>query len=204
MRNPKILLGLTGSVAAALAPKIIEKLKEIGPLSVMMTESAEKFIPPQDLISLLGISIVPHYSDRHGPFTDFTEWAFEPAVWQKGTGSVLHIELRKWADILVIAPLSANTLAKMAGGLCDNLLTSVFRAWDLHKPVVVAPAMNTLMWKHPVTREHLEKVNSWLDEFCVVEPQEKRLACGDTGEGALADIDLIAKTVDRMTSDCGA
>lgn len=59
---------------------------------------------------------------------------------------VLHIELRRWADVLVLAPLSANTMAKVAHGLCDNLLTSVVRAWDYAKPMIVAPAMNTYMW----------------------------------------------------------
>ena len=72
--------------------------------------------------------------------------------------AVLHIELRKWADVFVIAPLDANTLAKLAVGLCDNCLTCVWRAWDLAKPVVLAPAMNTLMWQHPFTRRHLRAI----------------------------------------------
>eukprot|EP00291_Cryptomonas_curvata_P031010 CAMPEP_0172214016 /NCGR_PEP_ID=MMETSP1050-20130122/37923_1 /TAXON_ID=233186 /ORGANISM="Cryptomonas curvata, Strain CCAP979/52" /LENGTH=184 /DNA_ID=CAMNT_0012894931 /DNA_START=200 /DNA_END=749 /DNA_ORIENTATION=- len=65
---------------------------------------------------------------------------------------VVHVELRRWADALVVAPCSANTLAKAACGLCDNLITCVLRAWDPAKPVLVCPAMNTVMWEHPATR----------------------------------------------------
>jgi phosphopantothenoylcysteine decarboxylase len=68
---------------------------------------------------------------------------------------VRHIELRNWADLLAVAPLDANTLAKFACGLADNALTCVWRAWDPAKPVLLAPAMNTLMWQHPFTRRHL-------------------------------------------------
>jgi phosphopantothenoylcysteine decarboxylase len=71
---------------------------------------------------------------------------------------VLHIELRRWADLLLIAPLDANTLAKLAAGLADNCLTCVWRAWDPHRPVILAPAMNTLMWEHPLTARHLRQV----------------------------------------------
>src|SRR5262245_20486764 len=68
---------------------------------------------------------------------------------------VLHIELRRWADLLVIAPLDANTLAKLAYGLSDNLLTCLYRAWDRRRPIVLAPAMNTFMWENPLTDRHL-------------------------------------------------
>src|SRR4029077_5091902 len=71
---------------------------------------------------------------------------------------VLHIELRRWADLFVIAPLDANTLAKLANGLADNCLTCVWRAWDATRPVVLAPAMNTLMWQHPATVRHLRQL----------------------------------------------
>src|SRR5436189_194001 len=71
---------------------------------------------------------------------------------------VLHIELRRWADLFLIAPLDANTLAKLASGLADNCLTCVWRAWHPARPVVLAPAMNTLMWEHPLTRQHLRQL----------------------------------------------
>lgn len=78
---------------------------------------------------------------------DEDEWS----CWSKREDPVLHIDLRKWADVLLVAPLSANTLAKLANGLCDNLLTCVARAWDFSRPLLVAPAMNTLMWESPFT-----------------------------------------------------
>ena len=72
-----------------------------------------------------------------------------------------HIEQRAWADLFLIAPLSANTLSKLATGACDNLLTCVARAWDFDKPILVAPAMNTHMWTHPVTSGQLETLGAW-------------------------------------------
>ena len=76
------------------------------------------------------------------------------------TDEVLHIELRRWADVLLIAPLDANTLAKLAVGLSDNCLTCVWRAWDPVRPVILAPAMNTLMWEHAITARHLSQLGA--------------------------------------------
>jgi phosphopantothenoylcysteine decarboxylase len=132
---------------------------------------------------------------------------------------VLHIELRKWADVLLLAPLDANTLAKAALGLCDNLLTCVYRAWDFRKPVILAPAMNTMMWEHPVTARHFrtfledhggvlpasgtaDALAAAINETCprlqVVGPISKRLACGDEGIGGLADPASIVASVNGM------
>src|SRR6185369_6888844 len=111
---------------------------------------------------------------------------------------VLHIELRRWAEVFLIAPLDANTLAKLANGLCDNCLTCVWRAWDQARPLFLAPAMNTLMWQHPLTVRHLLQlaaqftpahipplkdplsVVAWINDFCetlrIIPPISKRLA----------------------------
>src|SRR5262249_1870442 len=137
-------------------------------------------------------------------------------LWQRDE-PVLHIELRKWADLLAVAPLDANTLAKLANGLSDNCLTCVWRAWDPARPVVLAPAVNTLMWQHPLTGRHLRQlpgdcgggnvpggldldaVVAWINERCprlrVVAPQSKRLACGDVGVGAMADVGEIITAI---------
>lgn len=94
---------------------------------------------------------------------------------------------------MLISPLDANTLAKIACGICDNLLCSIVRAWDLQRPLLVAPAMNTFMWTHPLTGEHLEKIRSI--GYHIVEPVEKKLICGDTGMGAMAPVEYIAQAV---------
>jgi len=127
---------------------------------------------------------------------------------------VLHIQLRDWADIAVIAPLSAHTLAKIATGLCDETLTCVLRAWDFGytirngKPIVMAPAMNTAMWEHPLTRSQLDICQGFWNcdrgGEClvkIVNPQVKALACGEVGNGAMAsvqDIVQISKNLVHM------
>jgi hypothetical protein len=121
---------------------------------------------------------------------------------------VLHIELRKWADVLVIAPLTVNTLAKMAHGICDNLLTSVFRAWEPGLPVVIAPAANTMMWEagsgglvgrhrsNSLAGEQISMLRGYHD-LTVVGPVAKELACRETGMGAMADIADVVAEVDK-------
>src|SRR5262249_56500916 len=139
---------------------------------------------------------------------DEDEWPgrSEGRRWQR-SDPVLHVELRKWADTFVVAPLDANTLAKFAHGLADNCLTCVWRAWDRQRPAVLAPAMNTVMWEQPVTLRHLRQLAAdagaepppGLDlhdvighghERCPRLPlaptQGKILACGDVGDGAMA------------------
>lgn len=120
---------------------------------------------------------------------DHDEWA----AWNGRGDPVLHIHLRDWAQVMVIAPLDANTMAKIAQGLCDNLLTSTVRAWDIARPLVFCPAMNTHMYNHPLTFKHtaILKELGYI-EVCVV---SKRLACGDVGPGAMAELDSIINAV---------
>ena len=111
----------------------------------------------------------------------------------------MHIELRKVAKLLVVAPLSANTMAKFANGMCDNLLTCVFRAWDFRGPqaagsVIVAPAMNTFMYEHPLT-EVQERTLRDILQVNVLETVEKRLMCGDLGRGAMASLATIMNAI---------
>lgn len=176
-----VLHGLTGSVASTLFSKIrniyvCDKDKRFD-ARYIITSSSQNFIKVDDF----------WFGDDEMN-NDEKEWE-EYRLYSK----VLHIELCKWADALIIAPLSANTLAKIANGICDNLLTCVSRAWDFNKPFIVAPAMNTNMWNHPITKEHLDKISSW--GIKIVPPVEKTLFCGDTGIGAMANVEDIIKII---------
>ncbi len=149
----RVLLGVTGSVAAIRTPELFETLRVAGhSVRVVATEPALHFFDH----SVIGSAQSEEPSWIGGPlFRDADEWA--GTIYRRGD-PVLHIELRKWADMLIVAPLDANTLAKFALGLSDNCLTCVFRAWDFSRPVILAPAMNTLMWESPVTLRHLRQL----------------------------------------------
>jgi phosphopantothenoylcysteine decarboxylase len=202
-----VLLGATGSVAAVRVPALFAALAADGhAVKVVATDAAAYFFDASEL-------------PAGTVYRDADEW---PAERYERDAPVLHIELRKWADLFLIAPLDANTLAKLAVGLCDNCLTCVWRAWDLGRPVVLAPAMNTLMWEHPFTRRHLRslaadagaghipghldngplvaQINDRSKTLRVVPPVEKRLACGDVGVGAMAEVpEVVAAVRDMLT-----
>ncbi|KAK2500339.1 hypothetical protein MC885_010694, partial [Smutsia gigantea] len=122
-----VLVGVTGSVAALKLPLLVSRLLEIPGLevAVVTTERAKHFYSPQDVPVTL--------------YSDADEWE----MWKHRSDPVLHIDLRRWADLMLVAPLDANTLGKVASGICDNLLTCVIRAWDRSKPLLFCPAMNT-------------------------------------------------------------
>jgi len=134
--------------------------------------------------------------------------------WNRLGDPVLHIDLRDWADVLLIAPLSAHTLAKLAHGLCDDALSCVVRAWDFGhgnrpgKPLLLAPAMNTAMWLHPLTQQQLHEIqcfwntsyapsnsNTLTSGVSIINPDVKALACGEVGTGALASVENILVAV---------
>lgn len=177
----KVLLGVSGSVAAKLVPNLVRKLCAEGhEVEIVATETSFYFWDR----SQTDVKV----------WTEKDEWPgrkYDPDI------TIAHIELRDWADVLLIAPITANTLARMANGLAENLLTGITRAWDLEKPVVVAPAMNARMWNHPVTARHLEILRQWY-RLTVVDPVCKTLACGEEGIGALADIDDIVKVISSI------
>jgi len=227
----KILIGLTGSVASVKCSELMYSFLELNyDVRVIATKSALHFVALSEGYDLeskkrldeaisfrrksSGTSSTESISSDEKIFlTDEDEWKSYKHVGggKRGSGDpVLHIELRKWADVFVIAPLSANTLAKIANGLCDNLLTSVARAWEFttiggkiqpQKPIIVAPAMNTAMWHHPLTSSHLKVIESL--GFIVVQPVKKVLACGDIGDGALASIQDIIRSVQELINNDG-
>ena len=220
-----VLLGATGSVAAVRVPALFDSLTAAGhAVKVVATTAATYFFDPKAIGQ--NLSHPPKEpglkSELDGSvFLDEDEWPGRDAGerYQRGD-SVLHIELRKWADIFAVAPLDANTLAKLAVGLCDNCLTCVWRAWDVARPVVLAPAMNTLMWQHSFTKRHLrsiaadagaghipahladdaliQQINDRSPTLRVVAPVSKQLACGDVGAGALADVADVVSAIQHM------
>lgn len=170
-----ILLGVTGSIAAKLTPKLEMALVDDGhDVQTVFTQSALKFT-----------------CSTRKSYDDEDEWRY-----YDNESRVLHIDLVKWADVLVIAPCTANTLSKISNGICDNLLTCCVRAWSVKQHLVIVPAMNTQMFTHPVMREHAQMVTSrgaiWIP------PQTKQLFCGDTGIGAMAEIDVIIKRLKEL------
>ena len=201
-----ILLAATGSVASVRTPLLARSLADDGhAVRVAVTGAALYFFDPDEL--------------AEPPILDRDEW---PGDRYRRGDPVLHIELRRWADFLVVAPLDANTLAKLALGISDNLVSSLLRSWDYSRPVVLAPAMNTLMWESPVTRRHLKTLledrgdgrapEGWtLPEagsvfarhapgIAIVPPQAKELACGDVGLGAMAEVAAIVEAVRQLSN----
>ncbi len=172
----KLLIGITSSIAAYRLPNLVSALrKKDVEIKTIVTEKAKAFVAPQALAVMSG----------HPCFDDSSEWG--------NTEHVLHIELAKWCDVFLIAPLTANTLAKISNGLCDNLLTSTVRALG-NKPLVLAPAMNTRMWENPLTNIQLQSLQK-IYNVTIIPPVAKRLADGDEGLGGLAEDETILKTI---------
>ncbi|KAF6832556.1 phosphopantothenoylcysteine decarboxylase [Colletotrichum plurivorum] len=201
-----LLLCGSGSVAVIKIHNIIDALSRHKNLSirVILTAAATEFLRGQaaEQPSLEHIRGMPNVEAVH---LDADEWQ---APWRRGS-SILHIELRRWADVMVVAPLSANTLAKVTSGFSDNLLLSVIRAWDFdgtvdgkRKKILVAPAMNTAMHAHPITAKQIKVLEEEWKWFEVLQPGEKALACGDVGRGAMIEwTEIVRITEDRLGLD---
>jgi phosphopantothenoylcysteine decarboxylase / phosphopantothenate---cysteine ligase len=173
--QPVVLLGVTGGIAAYKAAELLRGLQKAGmDVRVVMTKAATRFVGPMTFETL---SAHPVRLDEISELTPDSR--------------ITHIDDSQQADIMVIAPATANTLAKMANGIADNLLSSMYLAFA--KTVVVAPAMNTNMWEHPATQRNV----LFLRErgVFVVEPGAGELACGDYGSGRMADPDSIVAEV---------
>lgn len=176
-----VLLITTGSVASIKAPLIVEELLTFDKVSVQVvaTKPSLVFYNPSD-IRKHGVNV----------WTDEDEWDSDYQLGQP----ILHIELRRWCDVVLIAPCSANTLAKIANGICDNLTTSLLRALAPTTPTFVYPAMNTLMYEHPLTAQHVRIIRDVIG-YEVIGPVAKGLACGDVGVGAMVDWKDIVLTI---------
>ncbi len=167
----KLLIGVTGGIAAYKACELVSlALKRGHEVRVMMTARATQFVGPLTFAGLTAQRVL----------TNDSEAAMD------------HIQWAKWAEVVCVAPLTANTLGKLAQGLCDDVLSTTLLALPADTPVVLGPAMNTEMWKHPAVQRNLAQVIAD-GRATVVDPVSKRLACGDIGPGGLADpVDLLA------------
>ena len=178
----KILLGVTGGIAAYKAAELVRSLQQRGvDVQIAMTASAEEFIRPLTFAALSGHPVLG-------------------GLWQPDTQSsdadfdIEHIAIAQQIDALVIAPCTANTLAKLANGLADDLISTVYLATKA--PVLIAPAMNVAMWNHPATQTNLRTLEARGAQ--IVAPGSGYLACGMTGGGRLAEVETIADAVLKL------
>lgn len=179
LKGKTILLGITGGIAAYKICELIRLYKKDGAnVKVIVTPSALNFVTE---LTLATLTDNPVYKDNF----DIKEYKPE------------HISLADEGDILVIAPISANTISKLANGICDNLLTSITCAFN--KPIIIAPAMNTNMWNNPFVQGNVQKLSSV--GYNIINPESGELACGASGVGRLCDIsDIFDKTVEVLNS----
>ena len=175
----KIALGVTGGIAAYKAAEIARRLQDRGlRVQVIMTASAQEFVRPLTFAALTGEKVITEmFSQRDSNSTL--------------DSSVEHIGVAQSIDALLVAPATAATLARFANGLAEDFLSTLYLATTA--PVVVAPAMNVNMWRHPATQANLQTLRS--RGVTIVEPGEGYLACGMTGEGRLADTDVIVEAL---------
>jgi len=173
-KGKSIILGVTGSIAAYKACSIVRGLTARGhAVQVVMTESAQKLIGPATFRSLSGRPVITSL------------WVPEEQA------GLVHIELAEWADVLAVAPATANIIGKFACGLADDALSCTWLAFD--GPKVIAPAMNDCMWQAPAVQRNIADLRT-LPGVHVIEPVEGRLASGKVARGHLAPVeDIIAK-----------
>ncbi|POW09103.1 hypothetical protein PSTT_07020 [Puccinia striiformis] len=194
--NLHVLIGSSGSVAAIKLPLIVKELSQYERLEVQVvtTRAALHFFQPSQLVNAEGKPVKVWTDDEEWKVCDY-RWLQTEGTLRKVQENNLADQLRRWADVILVCPCSANTLAKISNGLCDNLLTSLIRATNpKDTPVIIFPSMNTLMYDHPLTRKQLKTVVEEIG-MEVNGPISKTLACGDIGLGAMTEwkdiVDLI-------------
>ncbi|MDP4163890.1 MAG: bifunctional phosphopantothenoylcysteine decarboxylase/phosphopantothenate--cysteine ligase CoaBC [Bacillota bacterium] len=168
--NKKILLCVTGGIAVYKAAALTSKLVQAGAeVKVILSESAAKFVSPLTFQAL----------SRHEVFTDTFD--------EKNAAVIAHIDLADWADLILVAPATANTIAKLAHGMADNMITTTLLAATA--PIWIAPAMNVHMYDHPAVKKNISTLSEYGYQF--IEPSEGYLACGYVGKGRLEEPDKI-------------
>ncbi|MCG5641616.1 MULTISPECIES: phosphopantothenoylcysteine decarboxylase [unclassified Streptococcus] len=176
-----ILLAVTGSISAYKAADLTSQLTKLGhQVKVLMTPAATAFITPLTLQVLSKQAVLVEVMTEDDP------------------KQIQHIDLGKEADLFLVAPASANTIAKLAHGFADTIVTSTALALPSEVKKFLAPAMNTKMLDHPATQNNLETLKSY--GYQIIPPREALLACGDQGSGALASIETILTIIQESLS----
>lgn len=180
LSNKRILVGISGGIAAYKIPELIRRLVKAGAeVRVATTPNALQFVTELTLQTVSGHSV---YSDV---FAAINEHATE------------HISLPEWCDAMIVAPATANVLAKMAHGIADDALTTTIASCVARKPVLVAPAMNDKMWENPATQQAVATIRS-RDNVRVLEPAEGPLACGTSGKGRMPEIEELQEAIEYL------
>ena len=182
LENKKIIIGITGGIAAYKINYLVRDFVKAGAeVRIVMTKRTEDFVSPLTLSTL----------SRNKVYTDFYD---ENKTWNN------HVELALWADVMLIAPCTANTLAKIANGICDNFLMAVYMSAKC--PVIIAPAMDLDMYAHPAVTKNLNIIESFGHKIIPAEYGE--LASGLIGQGRLAELETIFRTVGNEFTDTDA
>ncbi len=183
LNGKRLLLIIGGGIAAYKCLDLIRRLRERGmSVRAILTKGGEQFVTPLSISALSGDKV---YSDIFS-LTDETEMG--------------HIRLSREADLLLVAPATADLMAKMAAGISDNLATTALLATD--KPVMIAPSMNSRMWQHAATRRNLKQLQQ--DGIHVISPGAGELACGEEGMGRLAEVDDMVRVLEDFFTDKAA
>ena len=176
LQGKNILVGISGGIAAYKTPELIRQLRKAGAqVQVTTTKNALEFVTSLTLQTVSGHKV---YTDV---FATINEHSTE------------HISLPDWADLMIIAPATANLLCKMAHGIADDALTTTFAA--MRKPVVIAPAMNTNMYESPATQQAMHQLAQW-ENITMLDAASGELACGTTGKGRMQEIDVLLATAE--------
>ena len=171
MKGRELLIGVSGGIAAFKTAALVSRLVQAGAgVTVVMTRSATKLVGPKTFEALTGRSVLTRVF---------------------GPGAHPHIEVAQKAELLCIAPATANIIAKAAWGLADDLLSTVLLAFD--GPVLMAPAMNTLMWQKPAVKRNVAQLQA--DGITLIDPESGYLSCGAIGAGRMAEPDQIYQII---------
>lgn len=179
LQGKHILVGISGGIAAYKIPELIRSLiKEGAEVRVVATKNALEFVTELTLQTLSGSRV---YSNV---FAAINEHSTE------------HISLPDWADLMVVAPTTANVIGKMAAGIADDALTTTLCSCAARKPIIIVPAMNDKMWENPATQQAIRTLQSW-HNITILDPEEGFLACGTSGKGRMPEIPIIQEAIEN-------